>query len=351
VILAASVLAAAYVCDPIAMGEASDLRHLPPLFSPPHQLRLNIHLPNGDRLPEAALRGIKDEGGCGCLNADLQLIDASGPISSWLKESAPPEINSLSTFYQVFQSGEGEISSGAVRSQIGQMLPMGGEGIDPFDFLAFILDLSPKELKGAVRKTVYYNTPKSAASASDVEIKDAEIPIISLPIRGANPHLEKMLHAFYNERPIGLKRAEKGADGVVRLYRANRIERRFLTAPPELWFHVNRFENVVQKSIFNETPLLKSIFTPIERGVSKNRTPVWIPQTIEVKPLWGPSKSYRLNAFLVHEGASPQENRVKAYRFKDNAWYGCLNSWVVKISDPAEQEIRSQAYLLHYELI
>jgi hypothetical protein len=241
-----------------------------------------------------------------------------------------------------------KLSSGPLRAALLQLFPWAQKGMDPFDLLAYILDLSPQELKGRYRKTVYYNS-RMTAIPSDLEIKDNEISIISLTIRGVKPQLDKMLNAFYTERPIGLKRTEQGVDGKPRIYRANRIERRFITAPSDLWFQIIRFENVVQKSIFHDIPFLKSIFPPIEMGIAKNNTPVSIPHEIEIEPIFGTPKLYRLNAFLVHEGTAPQENRVKAYRFKDNVLYGCHNDLVVKISHPAQQEILSQAYLLHYE--
>lgn len=348
ILLAGVVLAAAHYCEP-EPAEPVTLPKLSSLFSPAMQLKMNIHFPNGDALPEDAPRGIKDEGGSGWLNADLQLIESSGALMQWIKELPPPqELNAFCEFYHAYHGGGEKLSSAAIRSSMSSIFPIDKTGADPFDLLALILDHCPPELKGNVRKTVYYNTPIQGA-LHDLEIKDAEIPIISLQIRGANPHLERMLHAFYNERPIGLKRAEVDEHGKTHIYRANRIERRFITTPTELWFHIARFENVVQKSIFHNVPFLKSIFPPIEMGVAKSNAPVWIPQEIEVNPLLGPSRMYRLNGFVVHEGASPQENRVKAYRFKDNILYGCHNEWVVKISPLVQQEILSQAYLLHYE--
>ncbi len=183
-----------------------------------------------------------------------------------------------------------------------------------------------------------------------MEIKEEQLSLISLPIQGVSPRLETMFHSFWNVRhPIGLTRTEVGLDGEVRVYRANRIERRFVTAPLELWFKIARFEKTVQKSIFHEVPFLQSIFPPIQMGILKNPAPVWIPSEIEIYPLRGASKKYRLNAFLVHEGAFPQEDRVKAYRYKEGVLYGCHHQWINKIPRSSEREILSQAYLLHYE--
>ena len=346
-ILSGAVLAAALLCEP-APEEPVKLPKLKPLFAPALQLKVNVHIPNGDLLPHDAPRGIKDTGGFGWLNADLQLIESSGALTQWLKESHPSELDAFCDFYHDYHSGSGKLSSAAIPKSIAKIFPMAQRGTDPFDLLAFILDFCPSELKGSVRKTVSYNNPVHGA-APELQVDDIETPLITLQIRGANPHLEKMLQAFLNERPIGLKRTEVDEVGKTHVYGPNRIERRFITAPPELWFHIARFENVVQKSIFDNVPLLQSIFPPIEMGMTKNGAPVWIPQEIEITPLSGRPRLYRLNSFVVHEGASPQENRVKAYRYQDNILYGCHNEWVVKISPQAQQEILSQAYLLHYE--
>ncbi len=347
-ILTGGVLAAALLYDPDRFGGPVSDTPLKPLFSPAlPKARIQIPLAGSARLPDAAPRGIKDEGGCSALNANLQMIESSGPLTDWLMESPPVELAAFRDFYQLYRSSGGPLTSISIRATLELVFPWPHSGVDPFDLLAFILDLAPKELKGIVRAATHYNAP--AESDSRLTVKEVEIPIITLEIRGSEPHLEKMLNAFYNERSIGYKRAEAGPDGKVRTYRATHIERRFITAPPELWFHIARFENVVQKSIFHDVPVLKSIFTPIAAGVSRNTTPVWIPQEITVKPLQGPEKTYRLNAFLVHEGSTSLEERVKVYRIKDGVLYGCQNQWIVKISHPAQQEILSQAYLLHYE--
>ena len=320
---------------------------LKPLFSPAVRLRFNIRLPQGDMLPDDAPRGIKDGGEGGWLNATLQLLESSIPMTQWLKESHSPLLSIFGKFFTAYH-GRKILNSEPIRAALSQHFSMGKKGTDPCDLLAFILDQSPPELKANVSKSVFYNNPLNADTAN-FEIKESESPIITLPLRGTAPHLEKMLHDYQHERPIGLKRTEMGVNGKPQIYRAKKIERRFISAPPELWFRISRFEHVVQQSIFNEVPYLKWIFPPIKKGVSKNSTPVWIPQEIEIRPLEGSPKIYRLNAFLVHEGASPQENRVKAYRFKDNVLYGCHNQWIVKISSQSQQEILSQAYLLHYE--
>lgn len=349
ILLGGAVIAASFLHDEPPLLDPVVFPKLKPLYSPAIPLRLNIHLLNGHALPEDAPRGIKDENGNNSwLNADLQLLESSSSIMQWLRDSPPQDLSAFRNFYQAYYDGKKKITSGPIRAALSHIFPMDKKGTDPFDLLAFILDLSPMELKSIVRKTIFYNKPLNGVEV-DQEIEEVEIPLLSLQIKGTAPHLEKMLHAFQNERPIGLKRVDVGLDGKTRIYRAKRIERRFVEAPPELWFHIVRFENVVQKSIFNEVLFLKSIFPPIQMGMSKNIAPVWIPREIEIHPLAGPSRIYRLNAFLVHEGASPQENRVKVYRYKNHLLYGCHNERIVKVSHLAEQEILSQAYLLHYE--
>ena len=107
----------------------------------------------------------------GSTGADLQLLESSSSIVQWLRESPPQDLSAFRHFYQAYYDEKKKLTSSPIRAALSHIFPMDKKGTDPFDLLAFILDLSPMELKGIVRKTIFYNKPLNGVEV-DQEIEE-----------------------------------------------------------------------------------------------------------------------------------------------------------------------------------
>jgi hypothetical protein len=325
--------------------------------------------------PPEAPRGIRNRGGNDCfLNATLQLLNSSATFRDWIRKAPnlPANLLPLREFYQKYDQAQTsnkpiiDADSRQVRRAISAMNP---HEIRPSTYqedahaaLSLILEHMPANLQAQMRESVqYHNNPPMNRSLfpHGVKVRDETSAFfkLSFPEAFDTATFKQMWDAVMDEVPHDREANEWGEDGKLHRYKATHIRRHFVHAPTDLWIQLGR--SAYQKPTTRAAKLVaalpfgmgESLFPNIKEHAVKYETKVDMPEEIQIQPLEGPVRTYRLTAHVNHIGGTPHSGHYKAYQTVGTQVYCCNDDKVRPISSEEASLVRSQGYLFHYERV
>lgn len=275
------------------------------------------------------------------------------------------DANFFAAFKSFFTSYEQGISDAnsvrlALHTRFPESIPHGRQ-LDPAEVFNMLTSMLPSrfDVQQRIRRTYLVGDYPLANSVEGTgNTKDEFQPnkgVLELDIIKESPNLVDMLQQYTeksaeNDEPISLT----DMNGVRRKYSLTTEQHHFDTGPSSLWITIKRFESAIPWNFFH---MILPCCCPKPASQSmKLKTPIELPDFLELMTIREGIVRYKLDAFIVHVGDSIHNGHYISYKLEQSAtgeevWYEMNDSTVCQIEGEALATARSQVFFPHYSRV